>query len=731
MSQNRYNLDWRIGYTSDPSLCPSRFVAASVPGAVQIDWARAEGWPHFWQDGDVGRYAWMEKVYWVYETVLPEVEFAAGERLFFVSGGVDYRFLVRVGGKALHAQEGMFSRVELDLTEIAKAGDKIEVVVFPIPDSGLGEGRVEASSSVKPAVSYGWDFHPRLVPSGIWRETYLEVRKATHIRELYFDYVVEDGLAMVKMDLSVELNRELSGVLEWSLIDPRGEVVDAESINLEKQTVVDGVCELHDPDLWWPRGYGEQSIYSLSVSVHDEEGELLDTYSRAIGFRTCKLVMNQGAWEESPEMPKSRSVAPMTLEVNGRRVFVKGSNWVAPDVFPGVVGEDAYRPLLEKAAGSNLNLLRCWGGAALGKPSFFEQCDRLGLMVWQDFPLACNCYSDSSQFLDVLGEEADSILKQLKGHPCVVIWCGGNELYNAWSGMTDQSKAIRLLNKKCLELDPDTPFLPTSPIMGAGHGGYLFRDAKGKECFEVFQEARNSAYVEFGVPGPASADKLRSLLPADEVFPPRAGGAWELRHGFGAWEGDQQSWLCLDVIETYFGHSESLEELVGWGQLLQAEGLKGMFEEARRQKPYCSMAINWCFNEPWPTAANNSLISWPCEPKPALRAVKQSCRATLASARVKRFAWRAGDLFEAELWMLHDGVGAVKGDRVEAYLRFEDEETFVLGWYFDALEEGQNCVGPVLRFQVPDMAEQSFKLILRVEGRPDWNSEYVFCYLGD
>ncbi|MBK1878076.1 glycoside hydrolase family 2 protein [Pelagicoccus mobilis] len=731
MMPKRYNLEWSVGYTSDPSVSPSKTVPASVPGAVQLDWARAEGWPHFWQDGDVGRYAWMEKVYWVYSATVPKVALEEGKRLFFVSGGVDYRFLVRLGGKTLHAQEGMFSKVELDFSHAAGDGQLLEVIVFPIPDSGLGEGRIEASSSVKPAVSYGWDFHPRLVPSGIWRETFLELREDTHIKELNFDYVVEEGLALLRLDLSVELSRAAKGLLEWSLVDPQGAVVDGESIHLDEQSMVDGFCEVHDPELWWPRGYGEQSLYSLTVSVHGENGDLLDACSHTIGFRTVRLVMNHGAWEDTTEMPKSRNVAPMTLELNGRRVFVKGSNWVAPDVFPGVAGEDAYRPLLEQAASCHFNLLRCWGGAAVGKPSFFELCDRLGLMVWQDFPLACNCYSDRPEFLDVLGEESESIIRQLKGHPSVVIWCGGNELYNSWSGMTDQSKAIRLLNKKCLEIDPDTPFLPTSPIMGAGHGGYLFRDASGKECFEVFQRARNSAYVEFGVPGPASVEKLRSLLPEDELFPPRPGGAWELRHGFGAWDVCPESWLCLEVIEHYFGRSESIEELVQWGQLLQSEGLKGLFEEARRQKPYCSMAVNWCFNEPWPAAANNSLISWPCEAKPALRGVKQSCRTTLASARVKRFAWRSGELFEAELWMLHDGLDSVKGDRVEAYLRFEDEESFVLGWYFDALEEDENRVGPVLRFQVPEMEAQTFRLILRVEGRPDWNSEYEFCCLQD
>lgn len=226
---SRYKLDWKVGYTSDPSLSPQKWVPASVPGAVQMDWARAESWPHFWQDGDVGRYAWMEKVYWVYETVLPRLDVVSGKRLFFVSKGVDYRFLIRVGDRTLHGQEGMFRSVELDLTDVAKEGDTLEVVVFPIPDSGLGEGRIEANCSVKPAVSYGWDFHPRLVPSGIWRDTFLEIRNAVHIRCLEFDYVVEEDFALVKLDLSVELSGVSSGLIEWSLVDPSGEIVDIEN----------------------------------------------------------------------------------------------------------------------------------------------------------------------------------------------------------------------------------------------------------------------------------------------------------------------------------------------------------------------------------------------------------------------------------------------------------------------------------------------------------------------
>ena len=724
----RYELEWSVGCSEDPSKAPERFVPARVPGAAQLDWARAEGWPSYWQDNHPERYAWMEGVYWIYESRLRLPRLEEGERVFFVCGGVDYRFLVRVGDRTLHGQEGMFRPVEIDLTDLAQDGELLQVVVFPIPNSGEGPGRSEANASVKPAVGYGWDFQPRLVPSGIWRDAYLESRPRSYIKELTIDYTLEEDLSIARLDLCFELNAGFGGSLEWALVHPSGDMIDGHSIRLDGQSVVDCASEVFDPDLWWPHSHGEPTLYTLTVSLHDDEGGLLDSRSQSIGFRRVRLVMNEGAWLREQEMPASRSLPPMTLEINGRRIFAKGSNWVPPDIFAGVCDESVYRPLLEKAKGAHFDLLRVWGGGGIGRPSFYALCDQLGILVWQEFPLACNCYSESPEYLDTLNQEAVSIIRQLKPHACLAIWCGGNELFNHWSGMTDQHKALRLLNKACFEHDPDTPFLPTSPVMGVGHGGYLFCDAKGRECMEVFQKARGTAYVEFGVPGPASVDLLRSIMAEPDLFPPRADGPWKTRHGFGAWEADAETWLCLPTVERYFGRPESIEELVEWGQLLQAEGYKAIFEEARRQKPFCSMALNWCFNEPWPTAANNSLISWPCEPKPAYRAVKQSCRPTLASARVRKFAWREGEIFEAELWVLNDALKSVKGDRIEAHLRLDDEETFVLGWYFDSLDPDENRMGPVLRYRLPRIDSQTFRLMLRVEGRPDWNSEYAFCF---
>ncbi len=151
--------------------------------------------------------------------------------------------------------------------------------------------------------------------------------------------------------------------------------------------------------------------------------------------------------------------------------------------------------------------------------------------------------------------------------------------------MTDQDLALRLLDRNTLDLDPSRPFIMTSPLMGWAHGGYQFRRKNGSEVFQYFSNARNTAYTEFGVPGPAGVNFLRRILPTEELFPPRSGTHWQHRHAFRAWDGSPDSWLELWCIEHYFGKPASLEQLVEWRQWLQCEGLKCIFEEARRQKP--------------------------------------------------------------------------------------------------------------------------------------------------
>jgi beta-mannosidase len=323
----------------------------------------------------------------------------------------------------------------------------------------------------------------------------------------------------------------------------------------------------------------------------------------------------------------------------------------------------------------------------------------------------------------VLRQEATSIIGRLKSFPSLILWCGGNELFNSWSGMTDQSLALRLLNSLTFELDPDRPFIMTSPLMGMGHGHYVFRDPdSGEEVFQWMPRAKNTAYTEFGVPSPSGVDVLKTFIPPDQLWPPKPGTVWESHHAYHAWVGN--TWLMQDMIELYFGPSKSLDELVGRGQLIQSQGYKCIYEEARRQKPYSSMALNWCFDEPWPTAANNSLVNYPAIPKPAFDAVSASCRPVLASARIPKFSWKTGEEFSVDLYMLNDSPDSVPPDKMTVKL-VGDNEVKILDWDFPGIPANENLAGPTARITLPEWDSGMIDLVISVENHPKYNSEYT------
>jgi beta-mannosidase len=724
-------LDWEVGWRDSADGEPSRWVPAAVPGAVQLDWARAEGWDDHTYGENWRQYEWMEDRYWTYRARLRAPALTSGERLYFVSKGIDYSFTIRLDGAELQRQEGMFTPVELDITESIREGSLLEIMIEPAPKrADAPKSRSQADHSCKPAVSYGWDWHPRLIPLGIWDETYLIVRPAVHIVSSEVRYELNESLDRAKLQLAVRFNDAPAGEILWSLTGPEGEPIFELPLTVsDKSHTFEAIID--SPQLWWPHDHGGQPLYTSEVRFMPQGGNrsFSDAEGRRqrIGFRRVKLVVHEGGWKEPSRFPKSRSLPPITMEINGRVIFCKGTNWVNPSIFPGTITAKEYGELLKLAKEANMNMLRIWGGGIVNKESFFEQCNEMGLMVWQEFPLACNLYPDTPAYLKVLDQESRSIIIRLRKHPSVVLWCGGNELFNAWSKMTDQSLPLRLLNANCYELDAKTPFLMTSPIEGMGHGHYMFQYRTGEDVLEAMPRAQNTAYTEFGVPSPSSVEQLKSFIPPEELFPPKPGTAWESHHAFHALS--PEMWLMEDQLEHYFGPYESLEQLVGNGQLLQSEGYKCIYEEARRQKPKCSMALNWCYNEPWPTAANNSIVMWPAKPKPAYYAVQASCRPVLASARIPKFVWNAGDWFEPELWLLNDSPNVVQAGRIKAFVTIGSEERqLLLAWEFASVGPNENRRGPTARYKLPGMAGERIKLELVVDGKPEWDSEYTVLY---
>ena len=667
---------------------------ASVPGTIQHDYAEFHNWGDVNYADNAARYKELEDSTWFYRA---EFEVPKKENVFFVSGGIDYIYDIILNGEVILSHEGMFTPVDLDISDKLSDGkNTIEVKIYPHPKRpGAAEDRSQADNCCKPPVCYEWDWHPRLLVSGIWNDAFIEVRDTDYIKKCDVSYTLSDNKTNVVFDTD-------SGC-EIEIFAPDG-------TSVYKGT--DTKITIENPLLWWCNGHGEPNLYSYRVKNKSDEK------CGKIGFRTIELVMSdENAWMEPKSFPKTRSVPPTQILLNGKRIFAKGSNFVSPDIFIGSMTIDAYQPLVKLAKDANMNIFRIWGGSGIGKKAFYDLCDEYGIMVWQEFPLACNNYVNEPHYLEILKQEATEIVCTLRTHPSVILWCGGNELFNGWSRMTDQSLALRLLNKICYEYDPDTPFIATAPLMGMAHGSYLFYLIQDeKEVYEVFNNSRYTAYSEFGIRAFSDEDILNEIVPENELIPSPDSPTWDI-HFTPDW--------YLNVFYRYFGKPDTFKEYTEKSQWLQCEGYKAIFEEARRQKPYCSMAINWCFNEPWKTTTSNSIITYPSRPKKAYYNIKNSCSPVIPSARLNKFTYEGGEIFSAELWLLNDSYEKVN-DTISAYIEIGGECCHVMDWETPLSGENENIKGHIMQFVLPDVDADRF--VLKLKSKKYGENSYTLRY---
>lgn len=727
-----YDLNFNVGYSMTMEQNPKEMFPARIPGAVQLDYAAYKGWGPFYQGVNFKDYAWMEDVYWYYHAPL-NFTLEAGQSAQVWFKGIDYKYRISVNGEVLCENEGMFSHVSVDVSRFAgKTGD-LEVMIYPIPKADDSNTRSQAAKSCKSAACYGWDWHPRLVTSGLWDEAFL---------------VIQDSYAIKEAEVSYELSEKLNHcqILTELLLDKACDV--KQTLSLEGKTVFEqtfssdllkeengfrgNYCiEIENPKLWQPSGYGSQFIYQLTVSTLTPDGDVSEQVERKIGFCRSRLVMNEGSWNLPDEFPKSRSDAPAAFEINGQRIFAKGSNWVNAQIFPGEMSKEHYEKLLRLVKDAYMNILRIWGGGFVNKECFYDLCDELGIMVWQEFPLACNEYPNDEDYLSVLRKEATAIVRRLRTHPCVVLWCGGNELFNNWSGMTEQHHALRLLDSICYLEDKDTPFIMTSPLNGMAHGHYMNYDEEtGLEFITLLTHSYNTAYTEFGCPGVSDTEQIKSIMSNEdyEDYGPN-NEVWSGHHGFGAWR--ESCWVRIPEVEYFYGGFENKEDLFEKTRFIQSMSYRSCFEEMRKQWPHCAMALNWCFNEPWPTIGNNSLISWPDKVRPAYYAVQKALRPTLASLRIEKHLWYSGDTFRAEVWMLHDAMTECpEGDILVSYGYGKvSMKVSMLPWgslHFGKIAPFTNIRCGGLIFEIPENFEGELHISLQVKGRPEMDSDYTY-----
>ena len=409
----RKNTDWAAGATD--------WIDAAVPGGVHAD-LQAAGLiedPLF--DDNCLRCEWVEHRAWAYrcEMPVPEGQPAHAELQFT---GIDHDAEILVDGTPAARVRGMFRTHIVDVTGRLRPGGtaRVEAVFDPAPEEAPLYGYTARTHTQKPRFGYRWDFSARLVNIGLYDRVFLRTYSFAAVRAAHIRTVPTDGGWQVRCELTVEGFTERDARWEASLGDTRVTVPVRVRPGIQQ---CDLVIDAGERALWWPNGMGEQALYPLCVRLCDEQGET-DRYEQRVGFRTLTYARTEGA----PE-----SALPYQAIVNGRPVFLKGVNFVPLHHLYGCADEATYRDRLTKARDANVNAMRVWGGGMIEKEVFYDLCDELGILVWQDFiQSSAGGFADfpakDPAFLALLRETATFAVQTRRNHVCLTYWCGGNEL---------------------------------------------------------------------------------------------------------------------------------------------------------------------------------------------------------------------------------------------------------------------------------------------------------------
>lgn len=390
------------------------------------------------------------------------------------------------------------------------------------------------------------------------------------------------------------------GIWRPVVLDPPPEVFPVVRYAEGVGTVeVDGeeVLRVEEPELWWPNGLGEQRLY--------------DAGGFRVGFRTIEI-------------------EDYAVRVNGAPMPIHGWNWVPLDALYGVPRPEKLEHVLGLAQRANVNLLRVWGGGLIETPEFYELCDRLGLLVWQEFVQSSSGIesvpSDDPGFIRTMVEDAQRIVPLLRRHPSLAVWCGGNELDG-----DDSTPVLAALRDVVRELDPERAWLPTSPLGPKGaepdvHGPWEHQGLR--KHGEHYDSRTSLLHSEFGVEGMTNRRVLARVVPEEARWP--AGRSNPVYAHLGAW------WNNAPLVQELFGgRIEDVETMRRCSQWLQYEGLRYAVEATLRRG---AGTIPWQFDEPFPNAWCTSALDHRGDPKPAYWGVARAYGG-VPSARFATWAW--------------------------------------------------------------------------------------------
>jgi beta-mannosidase len=625
------NLNWQFHQVGHENWYP-----AIVPGCVHSDLLKNKQIPDpFYRDNEK-LVQWIETEDWEYHTSFSvEQNQLSQSNIELIFNGLDTYADVYLNDSLVLQANNMYRSWTIECKKLLKSeNNSLRIVFHSAVNEGLrraglhtyrlpnhnektDELRKSSSQTRKSPYQFGWDTHPRLVTSGIWRPVVLKAWSNAKLVDIYAEaikiekekaaYTIKTIISTEnsgKYNLAVYLNNSTSPITRKSVKLQKG--INDECLNLE----------IKNPELWWPNGMGKPNLYNIKVTLSDKNS-LLDEKSEKIGVRTIELI------RENDSIGKS-----FYFRVNGIPVFIKGSNYVPSEALVTNVTKDQYVSIVQNAKKANLNMLRVWGGAIYENDIFYDLCAENGIMVWQDFMYACSMYPGDSAFLENIKQETIETVKRLRNNPALAIWCGNNELISGWHdwgwpkkselniSQSDSAKIFQdylkifndIIPGVINEYNPQTFYWPSSPgsdpgipsSLTSGDLHYYFV-WYGSYSIQMYKKVIPRFMSEYGVQSlPSWYTCQKYLAPEDEnLFSPVM---MYRQKSVMPWitpdmEGNK---MLMRYIREDYKEPKDFQSLVYLSQLFQADAIKIASEAHRINKPRCMGSMYWQFGDAWP-----------------------------------------------------------------------------------------------------------------------------------
>lgn len=596
----------------------SKTYAAAIPGDNYSALVKAKELPDPYFGTNEKVIQWVKDLDWVFskEFTLTKA-FLSQSNICLNIESLDTIAEVRINDKLIGKSKNMFKRFRVEVKSALVVGkNTISVRLnspqkeaikeaskwpFPVPYS-RNSTFTNINALRKVQCHPGWDWGIEMAVSGIYGDVSLIGYESARLEHVYTNQIYRGKECTLRV--TSELFAPTKGEQELSIVfNGESRILKAK---LEKGiNRIETSFSVKNPKLWWPAGYGDQPLYDLEVSTGTQ------TTSKRIGFRQLEII------NEKDEIGKS-----LIVRVNGVDVFCKGANWIPCDAMPTRQTPEVERELLEDAAEANMNMIRVWGGGQYETESFYDTCDELGLLIWQDLMFACSLYPATDDFVASCVDEVEYQAKRLRDHTCIALWCGDNEVIGAlgWYKESKENRDAYLvnydrLNRACgeavVKADDSRVFWPSSPCAGPGDFSDTFHDDSSGDMhnwmvwhmgkpFEAYFDVIPRFCSEFGYQSFSSMETTKTFTepkdwnatsPVMELHQKNVGGNEKI----------------VNMFSRYFRMPNGFENFIYLSQVQQALAIKTGVEFWRHLRPICMGTLYWQLNDNWPVASWSSI----------------------------------------------------------------------------------------------------------------------------